>query len=264
MLLMKLEAWLFWVIGLTVSTIAGAALVKKYRDTYGYPALVAIYSAFILVSNMLASRLVVYDLFGISVVTAGATLIFPFVAQVVDMINEVYGRRATYIAILITLIVNIVASILVWHVAYEKPALDAMGLPPGRAEVYEEAWRFYMLQAPRVVAASYVAFWVANTVDAKIFADLKKYFYAKYREAYRDLKVITTFVLIRSVASDLANMVVDSLVFFPLAFSFTVPWEVLPGVVLGGTYVKVVVILITQPFLIGYRLLIRDVPRVVD
>lgn len=239
-------------------------MVRKFRDPYGYPVLVSLYVAFILVSNILASRLVVYNIFGVVAVTAGATLIFPFVAQIVDMVNEVYGRKASYMAILITLIVNVVASTLIWHVAYEEPALEEMGLPKDLALIYDEAWKFYMLQTPRIVGASYAAFWVANILDAKIFADLKKYFYVKYKEAYKDVRTITIFVLIRSVISDLVNMVIDSLVFFPLAYALTVPWEVLPEIVLGGTYVKVAIVLLTQPFLIAYRLLIRDVPRVVD
>ncbi|MEM0469642.1 MAG: queuosine precursor transporter [Desulfurococcaceae archaeon] len=259
-----MEVWLFWVMGLTLSTCTGAFLVRRFRDSYGYPVLVSLYVAFILVSNILASRLVVYNLFGVVAVTAGATLIFPFVAQIVDMVNEVYGRKASYMAVLITLMVNIIASTLIWHVACEEPALEEMGLSRDLAVVYDEAWRFYMLQTPRIVVASYTAFWVANILDAKIFADLKRHFYVKYKEAYKDVKIVTTFVLVRSIISDLVNMVVDSLVFFPLAYALTVPWEVLPEVILGGTYVKVVIILLTQPFLIAYRLLIRDVPRVID
>lgn len=252
--------WIYWAIGLAISTLAGAFLVKKYRDTYGYPLLIALYSAFIIITNMLASRAVYYDLFNVVVVTAGATFMFPFVAQIVDMINEVYGRKATYMAILITLLTNIVASIMVWHVAMETPALDVMEVP----EVYEKAWQYFLTPIPRIVMASYVAFYVANTLDAKVFADLKKYFYTRYREAYRDLKTIISFVLIRSIASDLVNMIVDSLVFFPLAFAFTLPLEVLPEITIGGTYVKIVATLLMQPYLIAYRVLIRDVERTID
>ncbi len=255
-----MELWAYWTLGLAVATLAGAQLVRRYRDTYGYPALVGIYVAFILVSNLLAGRLVYYEIFGVEVVTAGATLVFPFVAQVVDMVNEVYGRRATYMAVLVTLVCNAVASILVWHVSFERPALEVMEVPP----VYEEAWRFFMLQAPRIVLASYLAFYVANTLDAKVFADLKRYFYTRYREAYKDVRTIALFVLARSVASDLVNMVVDSLVFFPVAYLFTFPLEALPGTMLGGAYVKVVAAILMQPFLIAYRVLIRDVERVVD
>ncbi|MEM4481888.1 MAG: queuosine precursor transporter [Desulfurococcaceae archaeon] len=255
-----MEIWLLWVSGLSLSTIAGAVLVKKYRDSYGYTVLVSLYVSFILISNILASRLVVYDIFGISVVTAGATLLFPFISQIIDMINEVYGRRSSYMAIFITLIANIIASVLIWQVAFEQPAVEVMEVPP----VYEEAWRFYVLQTPRIVIASYTAFWVANTLDAKIFADLKKYFYSRYKEAYRSLKTITLFVLIRSILSDLANMLVDSLVFFPIAFALTIPWESMPDVIFGGTYVKLVVVVLTQPFLIAYRWLIREVSRVID
>lgn len=252
--------WLYWFIGLTISTIAGAFLVKHFRNTYGYPLLVSLYSGFIIVSNLLASRVVYYDFFGVVVATAGATFMFPFVAQIVDMINEVYGRKATYMAILITLITNIVASFMVWHVAFETPALDVMNIP----EVYEEAWQYFLLPVGRIVVASYIAFAVANTLDAKIFADLKRYFYTKYKEAYRDPKAIVMFVLARSIASDVANMVVDSLIFFPVAFLFTLPLEALPELTLGGTYVKILAIVFTQPYLIAYRLLIRDVQRTID
>ena len=255
-----IEVWAYWTLGLSISTLAGAWLVKHYRDSYGYPVLVALYASFIVVCNMLASRLVEYELLGAVVVTAGATLMFPFVAQIVDMINEVYGRRATYTAIIITLLVNVVASIMVWHVASEKPALDAMGV----SDVYEEAWRYFLVPLPRIVFASYLAFWIANTLDAKIFADLKRYFYTRYREAYRDIKTITTFVLVRSIASDVVNMVVDSLIFFPVAFALVVPWEVLPEIITGGAYVKIVAVMLMQPFLIAYRWLIKDVKRVVD
>lgn len=252
--------WLYWFIGLTISTLAGAFLVKRFRNTYGFPLLVSLYSGFIVVSNLLASRVVYYDFFGLVVATAGATFMFPFVAQLVDMINEVYGRKATYMAILITLVTNIVASFMVWHVAFETPALDVMGVP----EIYEEAWQYFLFPVARIVAASYVAFTIANTLDAKIFADLKRYFYTRYKEAYRDPKTIVMFVLARSIASDVVNMVVDSLIFFPLAFLFTLPIEALPELTLGGTYVKILAILFTQPYLIAYRLLIRDVERTID
>lgn len=252
--------WVYWFAGLTVSTLSGAFLVRRFRNSFGYPLLVSLYSSFIIVSNLLASRIVYYDFFGVVVATAGATFMFPFVAQIVDMVNEVYGRRATYMAILITLITNVVASFMVWHVSYETPALDVMGVP----EAYEKAWQYFLTPVARIVVASYIAFAIANTLDAKIFADLKKYLYTKYKEAYRDPKTIVLFVLARSVASDVVNMVVDSLVFFPLAFLYTIPLEAMPELTLGGTYVKIIAIALTQPYLIAYRLLIRDVERTID
>ncbi|MEM4718051.1 MAG: queuosine precursor transporter [Desulfurococcaceae archaeon] len=252
--------WLYWFIGLLISTLAGAFLVRNFRNTYGYPLLISLYAAFIVVTNMLTSRVVYYDLFGIVVVTAGATFIFPFIAQIVDMINEVYGRRATYMAVLITLLTNIVASIMVWHVALETPAIDVIGV----SEIYEEAWQYFITPVPRIVIASYLAFYIANILDAKVFADLKRHFYTRYSEAHKDLLTIVSFVLIRSLASDLVNMVIDSLVFFPLAFSFTVPFEALPEMTLGGMYVKIVATILMQPYLIIYRILIRDVERTID
>lgn len=251
--------WVTWLVGLTLATLAGAWFVRKYRDSFGYPVLVAIYTSFIVVCNLLTSRLVVSDFGFTTLVLPGATLMFPFIAQVVDMINEVYGRRASYTAVWITFVASTLASVMVWHVASEEPATFLM---PDL--VYEEAWRYFMLQSPRIVAASYVAFLVANSLDVKVFADLKRYMYRRYREAQRRPSVITMFVLVRSLASDAVNMTVDSLVFMPLAFLGVIPLAALPAATLDLTIAKLLIIAVTQPFLIGYRLLIRDVARVVD
>ena len=79
-----------------------------------------------------------------------------------------------------------------------------------------------MLQTPRVVIASYAAFLVAELLDATVFAEIKRRVYRYEIKA----KSIIAGVLLRSVGSDVINMVVDSIAFFPIAFASTLPWEV--------------------------------------
>lgn len=252
--------WIYWVLGLTFSTISGAMLVRKWKNLYGYSVLLAIYTSLIVFSNLLVNRLALIDLGFITVVSPSVVLVFPFTAQVIDMINEVYGRKATYRSIMITLISSVMVTFLTYHLMELKPALFAMNVP----EVYEDAWRYLLSQVPRVVAVSYFAFFVGNMIDAKVFADLKKYFYTKYREAYRSNKAIITFVLIRSIVSDIINMLVDTSIFIPLTFLGVLPNDIVISMIGFQAITKIFVITITQPFFIGYRVLIKDVERQVD
>jgi uncharacterized integral membrane protein (TIGR00697 family) len=240
--------WTFWLVGLTVSTLAGAWLVRRYRDTLGYPALLTFYVAYIVASNVLASRITVYDLIW-PVVLSGGTITFPFVAQLIDMINEIYGKRMAYYAILFALVANLMFSMFVAMNSTVPPA-------PWLAET-EGAWRFYLLQTPRIVGASYAAFLVAELLDATVFAEIKK---RVYRGEVTTRSMLRG-VLLRSLGSDVVNMFVDSLVFFPLAFAFTVPWGVVWDMIWYGTYAKILLAVLDTPWFVWYRFLTRGVRR---
>jgi len=121
----------------------------------------------------------------------------------------------------------------------------------------DEAWRYFMLQTPRVVIASYTAFLVAELLDATIFAEIKR---RVYRYEVKS-KNIAMGVLLRSAGSDVINMVVDSLVFFPMAFAFTLPWETVWNMIWYGSYAKVVLALLDTPWFIAFRFLTKGVKR---
>jgi uncharacterized integral membrane protein (TIGR00697 family) len=241
--------WALWATGLTVSTILGAWLVRKYRDTLGYPSLLMIYLAYILGSNILASRIAMLDLGFGTLIVASAIIIFPFVGQAIDMINEIYGRRMAYFAIFLAFIANLLMSLFIYTASLIPPA-------PWLTEM-DEAWRFFMLQAPRVVVVSYFAFMVASLIDATVFAEIKRRVYKKETSNLR----IVAGVLLRSLGTDVVNMVVDSLIFFPLAFYGVVPAWGLLELTKNGTMVKVLLTILDTPWFIAYRLLTRNVKR---
>jgi hypothetical protein len=90
--------WLYWIVSLTIVTYASAYVVKKFRD-YGFAALTAFYTIYLGASQIFASRIINFDLGFYSFYAPAAVFIYPFVAQAIDMINEVYGRRRAHLAI---------------------------------------------------------------------------------------------------------------------------------------------------------------------
>ncbi len=246
-----LLVFLFWGVGLTVSTLVGSWLVRRYRDLLGYPVLMLFYVTYILASNILASRISEFYIL-IPIVVSGGTITFPFVAQLIDMINEIYGRRMTYIAIVLAFMANVMVSAFIFMLSTVPPAPWLVGL--------NDAWNYFMLQTPRIVLASYTAFLVAEFLDATVFAEIKRRVY-RFEVSGRS---IVKFAVFRSLSTDLINMFVDSLVFFPTAFAYLLPWGVVWDMVWYGTYAKVLLASIDTPWFVMFRVLTRDVRRVVD
>ncbi len=246
-----LWVFVFWGVGLTISTLVSSWLVRRYRDSLGYPVLVVFYVTYILASNILASRISEFHIL-IPIIVSGGTITYPFVAQLIDMINEVYGRRMTYLAVGLAFIANVMVAMFILMLSTVPPA-------PWLSEL-NEAWSYFMLQTPRVVLASYAAFLTAELLDVTAFAEIK-------RRVYRleiSVRSILKFAVLRSISTDVINMFVDSLVFFPLAFALLLPWEDVWNMVWYGTYAKVLLATLDTPWFAAFRILIKDVKRVID
>lgn len=243
--------FVFWGVGLTVSTLISSWLISRYRDSLGYPVLLIFYVTYIMVSNILASRISEFYIL-IPIIVSGGTITYPFVAQLVDMINEIYGRRMTYVAVFLAFVANVMVSMFILMLSTVPPA-------PWLVEL-SDSWNYFMLQTPRIVLASYSAFLVAELLDATIFAEIKRRVY-KFELSVRN---VVKFALFRSLGTDVVNMFVDSLVFFPLAFIFVLSWEDVWNMIWYGTYAKVLLAALDTPWFIAFRLLTRNVRRVID
>ena len=87
--------WLYWTIWLTITTFVSAWLIKKDR-MLGYAAVTCFLAITIFTANLLVGRVIYLNLGIGTYITVTGSLIFPFTAQAVDMINEVYGRKKSY------------------------------------------------------------------------------------------------------------------------------------------------------------------------
>ncbi len=221
--------WVYWVVSLTLVTYVSAYIVRNFKE-HGFAALTAFYTIYLGASQIIAARIIDFNLGFYSFFAPAAVFIYPFIAQVIDMINEVYGRKMTHLAIGIAFATQV---LLVTFIVMTNV------LSPAPFFIHEEAWQSIFGLSVRITIASWISFLITNNLDAMVFAKLK--------ERYEDK------VLLRSVASDIADLTLDSVIFVPLAFYGILP--VVP-LVIGQIISKNLIGLLDTPWFLWYKRMI--------
>ncbi|MEO0122156.1 MAG: queuosine precursor transporter [candidate division WOR-3 bacterium] len=222
--------YLYWLISLTIVTYFSAYFVKRFKET-GYAFLVGFYVIYLAASQIFATRTIKFDLGFHSFYAPAAVFIYPFIAQALDMINEVYGREKTYLAILIAFITQVLLVIFIIMINSLKPAPFFL---------YEETWRNIFKLGIRITIASWISFLICQYIDATIFAFLKK----KYEKK----------VLLRSITSDVIDLTLDSIIFVTVAFFGVMP--IIP-LIIGQIVSKNIIGFLDTPFFLWYKRLIK-------
>ncbi|MFA7197655.1 MAG: queuosine precursor transporter [Methanoculleus sp.] len=221
------SVWIYWVISLTIATYAGAAVVKRFPG-YGFATLTGMYIIYLGVSQIIAARIIEFDLGVVTFIAPASVFVYPFVAQAIDMINEVYGRSMTRVAILVALLSQVLLAILI---------VMTNTLTPAPAFQFEAAWQSIFTQGLWIILASWIAFLICQTLDSSLFDWLKR--------AYPDR------IVLRSVFSDVADLTLDSVIFVVIAFSGTgIP--LLP-LILGQVVSKGIIGVIDTPWFVWYK-----------
>lgn len=219
--------WIFWVISLTIATYAGAAVVRRYPG-YGFATLTGLYIIYLGASQIIAARLIEFDIGIATFIAPASVFIYPFVAQAIDMINEIYGRVMTRVAIGIALLSQILLAVLI---------AMTNSLTPAPAFAFEAAWQSIFTQGLWIILASWVAFLVSQNLDCYIFDRLKR--------AYPDR------IVLRSAFSDVADLTLDSVIFVSIAF-FTSGIPLLP-LIIGQIVSKGIIGIIDTPWFVWYK-----------
>jgi queuosine precursor transporter len=218
---MPVSVVLLW----TATVGAASALSAWYIRRYDRADLaVGLYVIYLAMAQLLATKFVSFDLGLFRVDTIAAVLIFPFTYQLIDIVNEAYGRVQTQRMILIAFVsqVFMVAFILMGTLA-----------PPASFWRGHEAWRQTLGMVPRITGASWVAFLISQSVDNQIFSGLRKATHGRH-------------LWLRNVASDVPALALDSVLFVSLAFWGTAPvWPIM----LGQLVMKTIIGLIDAPFM---------------
>jgi len=222
--------WIYWVVSLTIVTYASAYIVKKFTE-YGFAALTAFYTIYLGASQIMAVRIIEFELGFYRFFAPAAVFIYPFIAQAIDMINEAYGRRKAHLAITIAFITQV---LLVTLIAMVNSLSPAPFFP------FEEAWQGIFKLGIRITAASWIAFLICQNLDAYIFDWLKK----RYEKR----------IWIRSVTSDLLDLTLDSIIFVTLAFYGVMP--VLP-LIIGQIVSKNIIGFLDTPWFIWYKKILQ-------
>ncbi|RLF56984.1 MAG: VUT family protein [Thermoplasmata archaeon] len=231
--------WVYWVVSLTIVTYMSAYIVRKYRD-YGFAALVAFYSIYLGASQILASRIAVFDLGFFKFFAPSAVFIYPFIAQAIDMINEIYGRKKTHLAIFIAFITQVLLIVFIVMVNTLEPAPFFK---------FEKAWKSLFGLSIRITLASWISFLICQNLDAIIFSSLKERFKLK-EEAFIGNRILNPYVWLRSSISDLVDLTLDSIIFVTLAFYGVAP---VVQLIIGQIVSKNIVGFLDNPWFVWYK-----------
>jgi uncharacterized integral membrane protein (TIGR00697 family) len=207
-------------------------------------------AGYVLSANVLAPRLVYLNLGVATPVLTTGSILWPFTAQISDMINEIYGRSRAYLAMGIAYVVNLLFVTFVYLGASATPLWDLQS---------EQFWASFFKPAPRLLLASLATAVVCQSVDILVFARLKRLVFEQERHA--GTKALVAYALLRSIGSDVLNMALDGALFALLAFTFVLPPDTLVTLIAGSILVKSLLAVLDTPWFVAFRLSVRSVER---
>ncbi|MEO0113956.1 MAG: queuosine precursor transporter [candidate division WOR-3 bacterium] len=217
--------WLF--------TVALASvLIAWYIRQHGFSDMaVALYIIYLAMAQILAAKILAFN-FGIFTVYAPAgVLIFPFTFQLIDIVNQAFGPKAVRRMILQALITQVFMVLFI--------LMATVALPASFWQAHK-AWQEIMSLVPRIILASWIAFFISQNFDAFIFAWLQRLTHERH-------------LWLRNVLSDVPSLALDSFIFVFLAFYGKAP--VLP-LIIGQIVTKCIIGLIDAPFIyLSYAIL---------
>jgi len=159
--------------------------------------MVALFVTCLITANIIAVKLV--TIYGF--ILPAAILIFPLSYILGDVLTEVYGYRVARRVIWLGFFCNLVAVAAIWFGQILTPASfwDGQG-------AYERILGY----APRILAASFLAYLVGEFANAAVLAKLK-------------IATSGRWLWVRTIGSTVVGQGLDSLLFITLAFAGTIP-----------------------------------------
>lgn len=191
------------------------------RQPRYYASLVGIFAVVLVVSNIIAVKLV--QVFGL--VLPAAVVLFPIAYILGDVVTEVYGYAYARRMIWTGFAANLLAVAAIWVGGLLPPApfWDA-GL--GSPQAAQAAFRALFGFTPRLLAASFAAYLVGEFLNAYIMAKLK-------------VRTQGKWLWLRTISSTIVGEGVDAATFITLAFYGIIPTAGLLQAVVSQWLVKV-------------------------
>jgi uncharacterized integral membrane protein (TIGR00697 family) len=178
----------------------GTSFAKSHHGprTYRYyDFIMAAFVTILICSNLIsAQKRVALDLGGYQVIFGAGVLFFPISYLFGDILTEVYGYARSRKVVWAGFAAIIFASAMSWVV---------LELPPDPRWKNQAAFQTVFGNAPRVVLASIVAFFVGEFVNSFVLAKIK-------------IKTAGRWLWIRTIGSTMVGEAADSLIFYPIAF----------------------------------------------
>ena len=212
---------ILWIIIITSFSLFGAWYARKINKA---DALIALYVSFVIISNIIAYKIVAFDLGFTTIFATSATLVFSVTFLLTDIVNEKFGKKETQKMIFIAFITQVAVALFI---------LIAIQLPSAPFWHDQEAFSKILGFAPRIMIASWIAFLISENLDAYIFSWFKKKTKGKH-------------LWLRNIFSSIPSMLIDTIIFVTIAFYNVQP---LMPLIIGVVVIKWAVGIIDVPFM---------------
>ncbi len=214
----------YWIlITLTLTTVT-MALSRKYGPAF----IIAIYTGFIVMAQIFATKLVV---FGNWVVPAGV-IVYGVSFLLTDALHEFFGLEEAKKAVVSGFVSSVFLIIGIQIVIAWEPA----GFWPN-----QEAFVTVLGSTWRIVAGSLTAYIFSQTWDIHVFQLIKG-------------KTQGRHLWLRNIVSTVSSQLIDTLIFCFVAFAGYLAFPELVAVMTGQFLVKVIIALLDTPFLYVMRI----------
>ena len=162
-----------------------------------FVAIVALFVAALIASNIIAVKLVALG----SLIAPAAVILFPVTYILGDILTEVYGFKAARRVIWLGFFANLLVAAAIWVAG----ALPAAGFWEGG-----DAWNTVLGQAPRILAASFIAYLIGEFANAYVLARMKVATQGRH-------------LWMRTIGSTIVGQGLDSAIFITIAFAGIIP-----------------------------------------
>ena len=185
------------------------------------PAITAVFVTSLLVSNIIAVKLIVIGPFYLP----AAVLIFPISYIFGDILTEVYGYAQARRVIWIGFFCNLLA-VIIFFLSVELSAAPFWRIGSFESsEASQQAYKAIFYSTPRILMASFLAYLAGELLNSFVLARMKVAMNGRH-------------LWMRTISSTIAGQLVDSGVFILLAFYGTVSLPALAKIVFGQWLIK--------------------------
>ena len=166
-----------------------------YKTTRNLVILTAFFATALVISNVLASKVVQIGWIEIP----AAVIAYPITFLCVDIVSEIWGKKEAQFLVRLGFVVQVFSLVLIYAAVF---------LPPASYMVeFQESYAAVLGSSGRFVLASMIAYLVAQSLDVEIFHRIKARFKPKWMRNN----------------STIFSQLVDTTIFITVAFVGTVP-----------------------------------------
>lgn len=207
--------------------------MKKENISNFFMIFTSIYITLILISNILAGRLIAIS----SISLTGAVIVFPFIYILSDIFTEVYGFNKNKKIIWLSFMCNLIMT-LVFMAVLKLPYPDTFK--------NSEEYNLVLGTTPRILVASLVGFLFGNFLNSIIMSKLKVIMKGK-------------ILILRIITSTIFGEMIDTIIFITIAFGGQFSNEILFLMIINQAIFKILIEIVVTP--ITYKI-IKEVKKI--